>query len=114
MDLKQQPLNVLVLAVGGNVSQGILKALAACSLTCRVIGTDLDALQMGLYTVDRGYIAPHATAPKFLDWLVSLCNQESIDIILSGCEPVLRVLAPVRELIESATGAVCFVCPPEV
>jgi len=114
MDLKQQPLNVLVLAVGGNVSQGILKALAACSLPCRVVGTDLDALQMGLYTVDRGYIAPHATAPKFLDWLVSLCNQESIDIILSGCEPVLRVLAPVRELIESATGAVCFVCPPEV
>ncbi|NLV43878.1 MAG: ATP-grasp domain-containing protein [Candidatus Hydrogenedentes bacterium] len=111
---KQHPLNVLVLAVGGNVSEGILKALATSSLPCRVIGTDLDALQMGLYTVDRGYIAPHATAPGFLDWLISLCNKEEVDIILSGCEPVLRILAPARKQIESSTRALCFVCPPEV
>lgn len=114
MDLKQKNLNVLVLAVGGNVSQGILKALSRCSLSCRVIGTDLNELQLGLYTVDRGYIAPHATAQEFPDWLVSLCHKESVDIILSGCEPVLRVLAPVRERIESDTGTLCFVCPPDV
>lgn len=114
MNQKQQPLNVLVLAVGGNVSQGILKALARCSIPCRVIGTDLNELQMGLYTVDRGYVAPHATAPEFMDWLVGLCKKEGIDIILSGCEPVLRVLAPIREQVEAATGALCFVCPPEV
>jgi len=36
--LSRQPLQVLVLGVGGNVSQGILKALAASKIPCRVIG----------------------------------------------------------------------------
>lgn len=114
MQTPHSPIQVLVLAVGGNVSQGILKALASCSLPTRVIGTDISEFQMGLYTVDRGYIAPHAAAPGFIDWLVSLCSKERTDVILTGCEPVLRVLAPIRGQIEDATGALCLVCPPEV
>ena len=104
------PLNVLVLAVGGNVSQGILKALATCTFPCRVVGTDLNELQMGLYTVDRGYVAPHARAKEFLSWLTALCEKEDISVVLSGCEPVLRVLAGHRTQVESATRALCFVC----
>lgn len=103
-----------MLAVGGNVSQGILKALARCAIPTRVVGTDISELQFGLYTVDRGYIAPHAADEAFLDWLISLCRKESINVILSGCEPVLRVLAPAREQIERATEALCLVCPPVV
>ena len=94
--------------------EGILKALASCSLPARVIGTDISELQMGLYTVDRGYIAPHAAAPGFIDWLVSLCLKERVDVVLTGCEPVLRALAPVRSHLENATGALFLVCPPEV
>jgi carbamoyl-phosphate synthase large subunit len=107
-------LTLLVLAVGGNVSQGILKALARSSLKCRVIGTDLSELQMGLYTVDRGYLAPHASDSEFFEWLVALCRKERVDAIVSGCEPVLRVLAGVREKVEEATGATCLVCTPEI
>lgn len=107
-------LTILVLAVGGNVSQGILKALARSSINCRVIGTDLDALQMGLYTVDRGYVAPHATDPHFIDWLIHLCREEHVDAILSGCEPVLRVLTQERSRIEAETLSLCFVCSPRV
>ncbi|NOG51580.1 MAG: hypothetical protein HND48_20760 [Chloroflexi bacterium] len=36
--LSDSPLTVLVLGVGGNVSQGILKALALSTLPVRVIG----------------------------------------------------------------------------
>ena len=46
-------LNVLVLGVGGNVSQGILKALAVSKLSCRVIGACIGSLSFGLYTVDQ-------------------------------------------------------------
>lgn len=114
MHTLHSPIQVLVLAVGGNVSQGILKALASCSLPTRVIGTDISELQMGLYTVDRGYIAPHATSPGFIDWLISLCIKEHVDVILTGCEPVLRSLVYARRRVEDATGALCLVCPPEV
>ncbi len=58
-------LNVLVLGVGGNVSQGILKALALSQIPCRVIGACINTLSFGLYTVDRAYISPAASDPAF-------------------------------------------------
>lgn len=106
--------NVLALAVGGNVTQGILKALARTTVPHRVVGADISALQMGLFTVDRGYMGPYAHAPEFRDWLVKTCRAEGIDVILTGCEPILRVLAPIREHVERATGAVCLVNDPRV
>ena len=103
----EHPVTVLVLAVGGNVSQGILKALAESSLHCRIIGSDVSALQMGLHTVNVGYIAPLANDPNFLQWLIDICKREDVNIILSGCEPVIAVLAKNREFIETNTNAVC-------
>ena len=50
-------LTVLVLGVGGNVSQGILKALAISNLKCRVVGACISPLAAGLYTVDRAYVS---------------------------------------------------------
>ena len=39
------PVTVAVLAVGGNVSQGILKALRRSPLPLRILGTDVSADQ---------------------------------------------------------------------
>ncbi len=97
------------MGVGGNVSQGILKALKQSPLKCRVIGTDVTARQVGLFVVDKGYIAPWAADSDFIPWLINLCGTEKIDVILSGCEPVIAVLAENRGFIESNTGAVCLV-----
>jgi len=110
----RQPINILAIAVGGNVTQGILKALARASVPHRVVGADVSALQMGLFTVDRGYVGPMANAPDFVPWLKDVCKTEAIDVVLTGCEPVLRVLAPLRAELESATGAVCLVNSTEV
>ena len=38
---ERKTLNVLVLGVGGNVSQGILKALHKGALSCRVVGASV-------------------------------------------------------------------------
>lgn len=103
------PLTVLVLAVGGNVGQGMLKALARSGRECRVIGADISAAQMGLFTVDCAYVSPWANDGDFLPWLVDTCNRESVSLILSGCEPVLMALSLHRERIERETGACCIV-----
>jgi carbamoyl-phosphate synthase large subunit len=108
-----QMLNVLVLGVGGNVSQGILKALAISKLPCRVIGACISSLSFGLYTVDQAYISPAASDPAFLDWLIRLCGTEQVHAILSGVEPVLTVLAVAAEHIYTETGAICIVSAPE-
>jgi len=111
--MKKPDLTVLVLGVGGNVSQGILKALAVSDLQCRVIGACVSPLSAGLYTVDRAYISPLASAPEFVDWVIDLCRKEGIDAILSGVEPVLAALAPHAAVIREQTGAVCIVSAPE-
>lgn len=103
----------LVLGVGGNVSQGILKALALSGLDCRVVGACISHLSAGLYTTDRAYVSPYAQDPEFDDWLVDVCARESVDAILSGVEPVLAVLSERAEEIRERSGAVAIVSPPD-
>lgn len=102
-------LTVLVLAVGGNVSQGILKALTHGEKNYRVLGADISPLQMGLYTVDHAFISPWATEAEFLPWLLDICRRESVDVVLSGAESVLMTLARHRDKIVRETGAVVLV-----
>lgn len=105
----QDKLTVLVLGVGGNVSQGILKALYVGNLPCRVIAACVNQFALGLYAADRAYLSPYANDPKFLPWLIDICRTEGVQAILSGVEPVLMVLAERKEELKKETGAVCIV-----
>lgn len=105
---------MLVLGVGGNVSQGILKALALASLPLRVLTGCIDPLSAGLYLADGGRVTPRADDDGFVPWLVEVCREEGVDVVMSGAEPVLEVLARHAADVRDATGAVCLVSPPEV
>ena len=105
--------NILVLGVGGNVSQGILKALAISSLPCRVVGACISPTAFGLFTVDRALVSPFAANPRFVPWLLDVCKKEHIDAILSGVEPVLNVLASNASLIRKETSANPIVSAPD-
>ena len=105
-------LNVLVLGVGGNVSQGILKALGKSKIQCRVIGACVTPYALGLYTTDAAYISPYATDPLFVDWLYDVCHKEKINAVLTGVEEVLAVLAEHKQNLKKQTGALCIVSDP--
>ncbi len=109
-----RPLNVLVLGVGGNVSQSIQKALRSVALDVRTIAACISPSSTGLYLADRAYISPLAHDPAFIPWLVELCAEERIDAVLSGSEVVLEPLAEHAEGIRERSGAVCVVSSPEV
>ncbi len=109
----RKTLGILVLGVGGNVSQGILKALALSPLRHRVVGGCISPLAAGLYSVDRAYVTPLARDPAFLDWLTATCRDEGIEAILSGVEPVLTVLSQHADMIRRETGAIPIVSSPE-
>ncbi|HIY37058.1 MAG TPA: ATP-grasp domain-containing protein [Candidatus Paraprevotella stercorigallinarum] len=86
-------LNVLVLGVGGNVSQGIMTALRTSQIPCRIIGACVTSESLGLYFCDAAYISPYADAPSFYPWLVDICKKEKVDIVFSGVEEVIWALA---------------------
>ena len=110
--MSQDKLTVLVLGVGGNVSQGIMKALALSRLPCRIVAACVSPKSMGLYLADAAHVSPLAEDPDFFDWLVEVCRKEGVQAVLSGTEPVLRVLSMRQEELKEKTGAVCIVSDP--
>jgi carbamoyl-phosphate synthase large subunit len=110
----ERDINVLVIGVGGNVTQGILKALAVSRLQLNVVAAGVHPMDFGLHTPLRAYVCPWAHEAPFYDWLVGVCRDERIDIILTGAEPVVRFLAAHQEEIQTATGAIGVVSTPEV
>lgn len=111
--MNPDPLPVLVLGVGGNVSQGILKALSLSTLPVRVVGACVGPESMGLYTVDTAYVSPTARDPLFVPWLIETCRREGIRAVLTGVEAVVAAIAAHKPEIESATGAICLVSSPQ-
>jgi len=108
----EPPLTVLVLGVGGQVSQGIVKALRMGALRVRVVGACVDALGAGLFAVDEALVSPYAADATFTDWLVDTVRHHAVDAVLSGVEEVLEVLSRHRDEVRRETGAVCIVGEP--
>ena len=98
-------MHVLILGLGGNVSQGILKAVRASSLECRAVGACVTRAAAGLYLCDAACISPYASDAAFVPWLIDICERERIDAVLSGVEEVLDVIAEHREQLESRLAA---------
>ncbi|CAA7618722.1 Carbamoyl phosphate synthase [Magnetospirillum sp. LM-5] len=105
---------MLVTGVGGNVGQGILKALAVSGLASWVVGVDLLGAAAGLYRVDRGYRVPAASAPEFLDAFCAIMVDERIDVVLVAADAETVHLARLRRSIEERTGAQVLVADAEL
>lgn len=108
------PVRVLVLGVGGNVSQGILKALRLCGSKYHITAACIDASAAGLYLADAACLSPPAASSSFVEWLMATCRQHAIQVVLSGVEPVLNQLATHREAIFDHCGARVVVSSPEI
>jgi carbamoyl-phosphate synthase large subunit len=105
---------VLVLGVGGNVSQGIVKALRAGPTPVRIVAACISSLSAGLYAGDVALLSPRADAEGFVDWVADTCLREEVDGVFSGVEPVLLALAPHAGALRERTGAVVVTSPPAV
>lgn len=106
-------INVLVLGVGGNVSQGIVTAIKSSNLNCRIVGACISEESLGLYYCDTAYISPYANDPSFIDWVADICCKENIDIIFSGVEENVMALETNRHALESKTQATFITCTKE-
>jgi len=107
------PITLFVLGVGGNVGQGIVKAIASSKLDCRVIGGCVSERSVGLFFCDHALVTPLASDANFVPWLIATCQEYGIQGILSGVEPVLNVLAQHQNKIERHTNAKIIVSPTE-
>lgn len=58
-----------------------------------VVATDMSELAPAIYEADKYYIVPRMSEPGYLDKILSICEKEHIDGVLSLIAPELSLLA---------------------
>ena len=99
-------INVLILGVGGNVSQGILKALRKSDLKIHIIGACVSQYSSGLYMCDEALISPYACDNSFVQWVIDTSNKFNVDFIFTGVEENILVLSRHIQAIKDNTRAI--------
>ena len=92
------PANVLITAASRRVAlvQGFQAALRA-SGGGRVIVCDINPLSPAVHVADRGYLVPLSSAPDYLDEIATICELESIDLIIPTIDDELELFARARQ-----------------
>ena len=105
---------VLVTAVGGNIGQGVVKALRSGSREYYIVGTDMEPRSAGFSFVDRACVTPAAGAQGMASALTAIVEAERIEGIYVCSPQELGFFSTARGDLERATGARVFVNPEPV
>ena len=105
---------VLVTGIGGNVGQGVLKALRASGKAFHVIGIDMEALSAGFSLVDRYYQTPRTGDPAFYNAFEAIAREEALEAVYVCSPSELEFFAGYKTKLEEELGLSIFVNPPEV
>ena len=105
---------VLITGIGGNVGQGVLKALRASARSFHIVGIDMEALSAGFSLVDRYYQTPRTGAGGFRDALAAIARKEELEAVYVCSPPELEYFASRKEELERELGLSIFVNPLDV
>lgn len=98
-------INVLVTSAGSAIGCGIIKSLKQSYIKTRIIGVNSHMYGAGLYRSDSCYVVPLAKDESYIDTIIDICKQESVDLVMVGLDYELRILSQNKERIESETKA---------
>jgi carbamoyl-phosphate synthase large subunit len=107
---------VLVTAVGGNIGQGVVKALRAGRRAYFIVGTDMEPRSAGFSMVDRAAVTPPAmgSADALEAALIETIEAERIEAIYVCSPQELTFFSEARRRLEAATGVRVLINPDQV
>lgn len=85
-------MNILILAAGtrNKIIQYFKRAIGDAGT---VVATDSSKLGPAIYDADKYYIVPNITEPEYINKILTICQDEHIDGVLSLIDPELSLLA---------------------
>jgi carbamoyl-phosphate synthase large subunit len=101
--LKMSKHNILILSAGRRVElvQSFQKALKHHFPNSIVCATDLrPQLSAACQIADQAFVAPRVTAPEYIDFLLNLCDEHSIGMLIPTIDTELNLLAENRSQFE--------------
>ena len=105
---------VLVTAVGGNIGQGVVKALRAGRRDYFIVGADMEPRSAGFSIVDRPAVTPGAGDPALAAMLIDLIRAERLEAIFVCSPAELEFFSREQASLETATGVRVLVNPASV
>ncbi len=110
--INKESYTVLITGVGAIIGQGIIKSLKMAAVQSRLIGIDCNPFSVGFNWAEVGYIVPRVGKKDWLDAIMNICRDESVDLILPGIEQDVRAFIHHRSVIEGNTGAYILLNSP--
>lgn len=102
---------VLITAIGGNVGQGVLKALRAGRESYHIIGIDMESLSAGFSLVDSYYQTPRTGDAAFQKVFEGIVRDEAIEAVYVCSPGELEFFASHKERFERDPGVTILVNP---
>lgn len=95
-------LNILVTAASRRVPlvQAFQQAIEQGRINGHVIAADVNPLSPAVHVAERWYSVPLATAPNYLDAIVSICEAEHIGLIVPTIDDELELFAEAADWLE--------------
>ncbi len=106
-------INILLLGMSGNVTQGINSVIKTSGIDAKIIGACVNKDSNGKYITDKFYLSPYANDNNFIPWLIEICNKEEINLVLSGVEENIFAISNNIAKLKSATNAIFIVANRE-
>lgn len=102
-------IKVLVSGAGGDVGQGVLKALASSEINIECYATCITKHSAGLYMGAEGYLAPLSSSEDYIPFLIRLIKKRKIDVFVPTVDGEIKKISSEKSRIELETGAKVFV-----
>ncbi len=102
-------IRVLVSGAGGDVGQGVLKALALSSLEIEPYAVCISPHSSWLHMGARGFIAPLSADPDYVPFLIRLIRRFNIQVFFPTVDSEIKKISQEKKRIEDETGAFVFV-----
>lgn len=102
---------VLVTGVGGNVGQGVVKALRAGKRQYHIVGVDMEPMSAGFAFIDRKHIVPRTGSPEFGPAIEDIFKQDNPEAVFVCSPTELEYFSLNRDIIKKTWGTTVLVNP---
>lgn len=102
-------IKVLVNGVGGDVGQGVIKALKSSSLDLKIYAMCISHSSSWLYKSDNSYISPFSNSKEYIPFLIDFINEHKIDVFFPTVDGEILKISQNKREIEEKTGVKIFV-----
>ena len=102
-------IKVLISGAGGDVGQGVVKALQKSDLDLEIYKICVFEDSSFLHLDDKSFIAPFSKDESYIDYLITLMNKLDIDIFFPTVDSEIVKISENKAILEECTNAKVFV-----